>query len=1019
MALNREVETSPERQNGDITPARLFLMIRLKLSAMEDLQMSNRNVFGVIIEMSQREPWANSDFWNYSLLGHFDEMKIQVVDDVSAFSVDKSFVLTDEVAFEKLDGRGRLNFHPESQKLFFYVEDSLNKKRDRLEMYSKGEQEYGYIALVAVKSRHQFKHSNRCGVCHCIEGFVSQYIIDNNIKHFEYCVMDSLGIDDVYILICTDNPNTILRFIQYLQLHTCHYNCNNRKITDVKNSLLSSSDKLSKLLEYSTSEHIIVDVYLRQIVINCRDVILEHMEKQEFDYEALEKALSENRQALKNRVDKIVDDNRISLSTSLSYGSFDWIMSCYNSIRSFGSLPVVMRTHTVIGHKNHLHDYGRDDIEFCYEMRMNIRPGANYVYFNSGYSADEVIVLGRHDMVWKELISEKDFMSLYKNLQTSHTGVPSVDRQFSGHFIIDKKNLISNELTVEQRYITKTQEAMFAEDALLSRLWVEDRHRESEKLFRNLRNETLMHDFPFLKPLINAVDRLHMQGCRKFYYAMNLHEFEDTRKFFDALYESLGGIFNELIMAEIDSRADYARMFAKGLELTLRHLSLLFNDRMILDVTTHENTRPSLYATGAYEALLKRYSDWTKDLRGLLMRIDGKRRDPNRLHFILVPVERNYIHTDEIFPITNSEPLLIVHATDFDNMLDIHNALPSFAHETGHYLGIVYKNMRVRTYIHMVSFYFSMRLTRTLCFRNYSPVAWGDMHDKVERLADNLFNYLYSKWEKHIGKKSLIYAETCCTKWLNSAFNNIMFESCEDNSPELALAQSLVALYDEFNCVSFIRKLGPFYLSPSERAAEEEGIGMCAFLIRESYADLVPIRVLNMTTEDYFRVMLTGFKKRNEKISAASTGLNLIDRGNQVVLDAIRAFSVMLQTEVCDSIDDKDAPLNVRIKAESAFKKVDNLLHKTDLCETWSLLRDAMNELLVVEVLSENHDLMCVWRLMIPYLRASGKKIKSILNNVSGSDLHRIRDIYSEISKRQKSSMEQLSWFLENGWDGC
>jgi len=1001
--------------------------------------MNGKN-FGVIIELSQWEPYNVDNNPVYHVLDHFDEMILTVVDDLNKFSLKAQ----DEKLKKLSEVQDRMRFHPETHKLFLYFEDVEQQvrhnddvkqytARNLLNSYENGAPECDFFALVAIKARYQFMNSYRCGLSKCLRKYLEEYVLENNNENIRYCVMDSLSIDDVYILLEANDPNALLRFSLNLQLRRCDFSCM-VSLGDEKGFAVDRRKDLQKavkLLEESTDGLVNIEIEKDslQCARNCVEYIKHNMESFTDDnFIELESIAS----ILNEKITEVLS------SKDVEYNKIAWLLKCYNAVRVCGSLPVILQTHTIVGYKKkpieELENLKCLDREIFLGMQVQTKSGANFMYFDekfydSHFAKEDLplsIVLGRHDHSLRKQISIKKFMSWYmrhpKEIEEEYY---SAIRHYSGHLLIkdeDKRNL--NAMTDAEKETLGQQARMFQEDICLSNSWARDRYAYVAELLSTLRSyDDMFAEFPFLEGLINEIDRLHMQGCRKLFYAMTLHEFEDTRKFFDAFYETLEEIFSILNDKSSLHRNYSAMMIAKGLKIILKSLSALFNDRMVLDMSMYENTRPSLYATGAYGVLLKSYSDWIKIVRGLLMKVERNTARRDRLNFILVPVEEDVIHSYNLFPLLENKQCLVVYGTTFDKMLDITNALPMFVHEVGHYLGILGRETRVKTFLRMISYVYSVRLARELCYRSRSPISPAIVRTHTEKLSDSLYAYFEVYFEKMgFAHMYMDHAAGHCKK----LFNDFLCEKLY--SPELdaekALVCDFVNLYGMLNCASLISKQSRFLESLSAAAATEKAVWLCKAHLKEAYADIIMIQMLEMDTVDYIRVLLTSFKNRNDQVEAVNIPKGATVEGSQDIKDAIRVLSAILPKEFPE-IDD-NIPIDefvdkllkkIHLALPSIIENVTHMIsmpQNTHLDEVWELLREAIN-LMMDDWNDYTYDWLCCWRLSIPYLYKGAQEVRERLSALESEDrdrLKKIRRLYSDVLKTS-DTIRQLTMLIQ------
>jgi hypothetical protein len=1020
------------------------------------------DVFGAIITLAQREPYAiaeQAEEWQHTLFGHFDVMRVGVTEELSQFKESENTLDT----LRNIEDR--MYYRPETHKVFLYA-----KKGENNEDYNfvkekfKNKNSTTFFALVAVKTRSQLFNHRGCTAIECIGRYMEDFKQDLILKakktdpdfddkdlEFKYYIMNSLSIDDVYILINTDNPDKVLHCIERLQFRECSYEhrdnveqVKKHAVTKMKNQLSELCKRTPVFNNESEKDKEIITKF-EKLVIDLNDGV------RELRYDRIKNETKDIQDFLNRYFHDYLGDGA-------KYEEMRWLMDCVNAIRICDDVPIILHTHTVIGFQQPENAESISNTDLInIDIKVQSCPGMNLhnalkelLNYSSPVPDDEKekefsVILGRFDFVYNGTFTLQNIVKFYAKLLEEKGTKPDAGIRYSSGNIIFNKNCNKSMSTYKNivEYMTK----ILNEENRLSNLWAREQYKFAVPLFNNVREKA--KGYPFLIPLIDAIDRLHIQGCSKFFYALRVHEFEDAAKFFVAFYRQLERAFDILDTMNTKYRAYYAQLLALDLQQAMNAFSGLFNDRIILDMSMYENTRPSLYATGAYERVLKRYNEWIKNVRAVVMCIeDGKWEDDRLLNFLVVPEQHNETLSLVLFRLTECEQNLSIYFMSFDEMLEIDNTLSILVHEIGHYIGIIGRKSRVKTYFSMVAYFYARRISRDLCSLTSMP---SNIIDKnIARLADELQIYFKErllslegssdKFEQ-LGDKYMDHAEILCRGWLRD-LNDVLLLEKPNNMNTKKVGVALLDLYRATGVSKYIKINGQFNgLSETKFVTSE-----CKRMIREAYSDYIMIHVLDLDVENYFEVLVTAFVNRNKSAQSANTNMKLREDSSFIVIDAIRAISALLPLyftgKVHDLLLDDNKNNGDNSKKESIqdffdmlyneiykvieeitkrFEKNDKLVENKIFLKTWNELSKAMIN--VVEDVedkndSEYHidDWMGTWRLMLPYLYRCTFKISTRLQEYEKDyeknlRWEKIKKLYKDIYK-EKNSMKKLDLFL-------
>jgi len=1034
--------------------------------------MSDNNnktsAFGVCIELSRREPYFGASTppnkkWCYNLFGNFDEMQIEITKNLEDFSSVKR-----DSDLSNLDEDGRMHFHSETKKLFLLVNDpdGLGNKWNKIERLLSNSPKMPMIALIAVKLRHQFFDEPRpCNPCDCVENVLQEYKkkyaekkhseethseegqveVEEQLVHAEFCTLTALNIYSMYVLIRTNDPNFILYCARQLQNFTCNYGCElvtydtqDKVIKSLIKSLYKSLKDMQKLKDNDPVSQIEVKgVTLGNHIKKCIVKLEKCIDTFDKYINMIDNSDKSQDEIIQHEFNKNFDNEFTSssldyLKAAKSFEQKELVLKYTHAMRVCGPMPLVLQTYTIIGCEKGLTPETVDkETKLLFELQMQTHPGSSIeekkrkAVMNPFIDPVFSIVLGSYYYVCQGEISPKDLLKLYSLdfLNWTYSGRTPV-QYTSGRFlskIVEDDTLYDYYPTgISGQEIEVMKEKMFTEDAELAETWLIQQHKRASELFKKI--NSWVEKFPFLKPISSSVSLLHMQGCRRFYYALSWSEFKDARDFFDKFYLELGDLFDQFYKPEQEQElTNYAWMAYESMRIFLEKMASLFHDRTLLDLSMHENTRPGIYATGAYEILLKKYSVWIDELKTLLKCIEEK-YSPYGLHFdlnfVLVPVEQEMIHSFMLFPLDMKKTnALAIYEMPIYKMLDVAVALPLYVHETGHYLGFYNREGRAKTYLSMVAFCYANHISRVLCMRAYPQIPEDIVLTDTEELYEKMFDYLserHSKLENNSVKRYYLdHVEYYCRIWLIEFFDIVLLNI--SSPPDQKTDQLIKSFVDMCNV------LGAESLAQSNSLVEELLLGVaesvltnCKMLIRECYADLIMIYLLELEIEQYFHVLHNALRIRNNLPDTATTPKEKHTKSIQDKIDAIRAISAFMLIKYMN--DNKNKSFDeIMSEIPDTISDIENCLPKDDTG------KDLYEDIEALVYGYRESDYFVAWGLALaPYLYESGRKIKDLLDcfqedteSEKARLLNRIRNQYQTIINiNDKKGMERLVTFL-------
>jgi len=534
-----------------------------------------KEVLGVIVELAQRSPYTiptseTMEDWHYTVYSYFDEMRIRVIkDNLSDFYEGNINSMR-----EGLDAYNRMLYHAETQRIFLYAESLLKEERMFLENISKGKPSRDFIALVAVQCRRQYKDASRCDVCKCLKEFVKKYIEKNEGFIFkpetlrkskgsskttekrkpDFCVLKSLGFDDAYILISSDDPNVFLRLLHHLHSHSCGEDCDLYKKTKERSAHIAVKQLTGLISEEQCINELTDDTGINQLDTCVKNIerCIEYLKSNKNDYK--EDTLNNMAKSIRNCISAqlLRDFYKHEYNLSQEYAKLSWLLNCINAIRICGCVPMVLRSHITIARAKTLKadELTLPSVTVEYIARVQSRPGINDIKAlfrvmdvsrdNRLIDADdfqlaEIVRRNKNrdnmrmasgesdhrirfvDEELKKLISlyTEDFLDWRSG---GREGLALPILHSSGYFVLSKddERPITEDTIIQLRLI----ERMLKEDNQLAVLWAMEQSDRATKWFKYYRKQIEMEKYYFLHPLIDSLDRLHMQGCKKFFFTL-------------------------------------------------------------------------------------------------------------------------------------------------------------------------------------------------------------------------------------------------------------------------------------------------------------------------------------------------------------------------------------------------------------------------------------------------------------------------------------------------------------------
>lgn len=990
----------------------------------------NHNVLGIQLVMSQSDAIASeedTDGWKYNLFGRFDRLRMDIFNNPESFYKSMYMKLSRRSTPEQ-----RRAFLPETQKAFLLSSDATS--HTRLNAYAEGNGK-DYIAVIAIKFFTTVIDRKECfgNGLHCIKRKVDEYFKDTDPSlDIEVFVLQCLGIDDVYILVGMNLPDykRVLQLVNALKAWHCDFDCNERVHTDDKDiKVRKTFNKAINELRLLSAEDDVKNEQAAKI-INFARMQLDRMEKalnrKVPIISLVETAIKEMKtywQYIDNQVDSYLHGR---------------VLACIDAMRAVQSVPVVLRSHTVLG-------YGRDfkvptdgDLDWCkldsemihLRMALTLRPGASVQAVvdkklrkkltDIGLEPTQLITtIGREDYVWHGEVTPTQLIKVAKEWIPSNPPQP-VDERLNE--MLDYSSIVSLKPWKPDDKVQAGEfeglpldnqgdlrETILAEDIKWAEQWQEEQLKVATNLFNDEKLKPV-EDHP-VKGIIDEMSLLHVQGCVRFFLSFAWNEYKDARDFFSSLFMQLNGIFEDIEETNNPRRKEEKYSIVRdAMVMCLRKMSPMFHDRIILDKSMRENTRPGLYATGAYEKLLKRYGTLIEKMIGILAVVeerspeDKQRRFREGHGFLLLPLSHDTIHTHHLFPwLTDEDRRLIIYEAPLEDMLNMSFALPLFAHEAGHYWGVTNRSERTEAFIsHVATHVAKMVVTELVSLTQESPIL--DTYERyASKLAEALFNYLLPP-TRNGANSYLNHLHWYCVMKTDNLVQSVP-DGIEQLSNEgQALLKVLTELYHRMGIAHTItRRSRMFHEFLTDLMVRT--LNFSRKMLREFAADLAMIRILQLTDIEYVEI-LNYSMMQNKKVGRESADSEEgVERHKYV--EMCRVLSTILITSSKSGF--KEAMSEIPDRIRQILNKYDNgaiVINDNLLAHLRAYVmpfHDNNRDEAINNTWVAVRDYIVAWNRVAPYMWDANITFKKALVKIrkSGikerSDLEEIRSLYNEV----------------------
>lgn len=864
--------------------------------------------------------------------------------------------------------------------------------------------------------------------------------------------------------------NCVMDLTQHLNDWVCKFDCENSSIPQVNEALVRINKGLEQELNNHDEDMSLisdvswVDAYKNSLkyCVDLLDDIKTNIKKLPICDKLIGDITAPLRRmwddANPNWDDANPNDEECERRTEETYRKMKILLDGINVVRCYGEVPVILKTYTAIGYKSTLNKNDKktlsweknieeinenggmaspcpDNKKINLNIQVVLRPGYRVSeaisklkeWWDDAVSCRAIInvnrrhghnlgeenklpeletvnmTLGKHDYALQIKLSPIQLVYFY----TQHwiggkTGGMSATHSSLGQ--------ISSSSSTGQKQTDSGNKTMELDDTHLAMAWIWADQRYAAKMFEKINVTRMLDIYPILKPLLHEISLLQIQGCHKFFEPFSWIEFQEARKFFESIYRQLDAVlFHDITKHE--NNFEYVETtlwdLKKVMEQCLHKLSDLFQDRMILDMSMRENTRPGVYAAGAYEAVLHRYGLWVERITSILREMEAaviplkniKDYNYGNTAFMVAPAEHSMIESNGFFHSRfHGEGRVVIYELPFKDMLDFDNALAAMVHEVGHYWGIIAREDRYKAYIKSVSRLFAQRLGRILCLQTDPTLPFHSLMMSMEALATNMEVYFIKRIEESGICEYLHHIRLQCNQainhFFNHAFNNL---KPNDHDPLYKLMEAFVDLYHDADAESMVT-VNSYMFRPMIEKLIIDCFNVSQTILREANADLCAIRLLTLDGEQALNLLLHGIKQR-AKLLLKSRACDDVPVDNHI----LRIATIILLT-------DPD-PINTPFK--DVWRDIESkVMELVGVKEKWKGAERLRKN---IQARVNNNDLLSACEPIAKHLFDVNKKIIQWMTScISDSDVgKKITDLkcfYDAI--KSKADMDKLLYFL-------
>jgi len=1010
------------------------------------MQMSNK-YFGVTLSMTQRLNYESSNSnehekarWNLKAFGFFDYISIELIEDINDFSHQK---MEDDLLNNSSNKRN--NWQPDIQKIFLYGDVDWGKKykspnadtrRELLELYAhKDDTCKPFFAFFAVKFRQCFIEVGARHKCQ-LYAHIEKHLTTAAKADIDVCAMRSLSVDDVYIFVAADSPAIILDCLSSLSNFHCNAGnkCNGSEMcthifpSDVADESYTRLIKnvMKDKVEYCSCEkcssaiaptdwcadrkrfELVSDWIIttaKSIMFNNNSVSMsfEKLKQQEYEY------------------GKILG---IECFSDFPFEYQYLLLRLWNAI--FPLLPSfpIASTHSIFGcipKKTTNHAEPLNEIKISLKIRL--RPGRFPAKFLEVFQQeikayDELapfydkctllFMIGRYDCIWQLDVTPSQLIALHKFSQDMCSGNWIEHSSIEFLRVMDDEGFYERALpakgntpAIEQRQILIE---IHDKETIMANSWVKTQQQKANNFFQVVGSK-YKKSFPWLHEELAQYSLLHAQAMNKFYMALVWKEFNTARSFWEKFFKKIEREFDYFNSHEckMKDRADYALMIYASMRNFRETMSGILNYRITLDMSMRTNTTGSVYATGAYEDLLKGYRIWIRRIISVLCEIANlNEMDKSEYSFGLRPTsstdDSNMIYSDHLFPLSETNGLLVIFGQPFDRMLDIQRSLMLWGHEVSHHIGLIDPENRTKAFFHMVTRGFARYLADNLASRTYAKIPTIALETQIINIADSMYKFLDDKCRTSgTDIKNINNLVANILDWTKAIFSELGSNTIVENEPDNPFIKSIIELYDVLDDLAQLTDDGPLSTPFLEEILNAHVLVRCEEIVSELSADMAMIHLFTASEEEYFDVLLDSLVLRDSQTRTTP------DVGHG--LDAIRAFSAIMLVvarenpnlsyiEISPFVDQRiEERIAILLNTTGPSQKLAEVMQKE--------IDDSSRLSLTL------CDIYCS-----KYLFDAGREFHQRLSSVNPTELKKLQEVYQHVKDNKGDTLSQLVLLL-------
>ena len=993
----------------------------------------------------------------------------------------------------------RMRYHPERSTIVLYT-DHTNEKYKKLLEFAYADTVENYVAVVSLQFLRVFYDLPFSGQLECIEHFLDKFKAEQpQHLEFDFVVLNVLSLDDVCVLIKSRSVSSIIRCSTSLRQHACGYcispcdcQCGRYEIinnnSENDNSFANKYSLYWEKLQRTMPETKINNRNLDRLCNDVRDFFYDRKRKAK----TLNMNSSDDRVILEKLLNKLLgviyeEKDFDKITKMISYVWLEWLIKCRKALRVAGGMPLVRETHTFIGSsieslrgrvpKDLLHGNNNDEnkpgnatvgapnkaidqngtkekydpttdkAEFV--VLIKVHPGVDLdkcahmfdCYIKNEFKFDDhnknvQMRMGKHDLIYINS-GQIDEVKRMTEIARCNRFLGTIDSMTCSPIIHIACSLIFDRQPNESENSMRTE--IFKEHLILSEIWARERHKVATRLFSDIRKNT--EKYTFLYDLVNDHDELYTKGVKRLYGTSVAYDYKSAACFFISFYDHVGEVCKLIgSSSKIDENKKFlfACEIRDCLELAYKRLLEFFNDRVVFDITARDNTRPSLYATGAYETLLNRYSVLVDDLRDLLTRVNDSSANI-KLEALLLPIEYtdNQIKLQNLFPLVGGSKKLIFVDAPIDRMLDVYNTLPSLCHELGHHLCVIEIDNFITIFVKLYARAFADRLTKKLSNLCYAQVPETAVHAYTTKLFNDIKEYLMicindarrnDNYVTAKGTNDLVKADALVYDSMIKALEKQVDDELPPESKPFH--ESIMALCNVLGVLPLVHKRNNVNILSVDAVDKGEG-SLVKSLLEECYADIVMIRTLNLDINEYLKIVIPQL--------ARSYNILTVNDNESLTVDSLKWEATRVLSALMHISSDSTPKLNENDTStflKSVGDYCTNAMESNNIGDFennidrnvkpyWNSIKSCLTALSNrLKACDLRHDQLWMWAHSYSYLYKNGETLSERLNQLIENKtreariLTNYRDLWNKIKSTTASEMDRLKLLLDDpeGW---